>query len=404
MSGSDVLRPRTPGLKGFAQNLSMQHWQTIAKFFRIVWPIPGMAGFYIVFRYDDVRYVFLDDSAFEVPYAENIRFILHEPPFVLGMPDTPEYRRQLSAMHSVMLPSDLAALEARTRTCSETELTGAAGRVDVVGYARHVAFAVVCGYLGIGFPADGNLVLWVTRLFIYQLTYDGSDKGLRADGVAMAPRLRQHIEALIAAGKADPDCTTVLGRCLLKQRAGVAGFSDEQIRTLLIGCLVAIPQVPMFIPNAVEQLLRRPTVLQEARQAAKAENGSVAGYLFEAVRFDPLAPGLLRVAKCDVAVACGTFRETRIRKGAKVLAAFASAMHDGRRVPNPEVFDPERPESDYISFGYGLHRCFGEAINRKMLPAILQALLKYPIRRATGKAGHLSKRFIFADQLNVEWF
>jgi cytochrome P450 len=125
--------------------------------------------------------------------------------------------------------------------------------------------------------------------------------------------------------------------------------------------------------------------------------------LFEAVRFDPLAPGLLRVATADTSIAAGTAREQVIPAGKKVLAAFASAMRDARRVADPERFDITRPECDYFHFGYGLHRCFGEAINRQVLPVILQALLCQPITRAPGAAGHLTKRLFFADRLAVTW-
>ena len=55
------------------------------------------------------------------------------------------------------------------------------------------------------------------------------------------------------------------------------------------------------------------------------------------MRFDPLAPGLPRIAIQDW-IARGTPRERTIPR-ATVIAAFASAMMDDRRVP-PHRFDP----------------------------------------------------------------
>jgi hypothetical protein len=51
----------------------------------------------------------------------------------------------------------------------------------------------------------------------------------------------------------------VLGRCLEMQANGEPGFQDDQIRTALMGFIVGgPPQPPMVVPQALEQLLRRP--------------------------------------------------------------------------------------------------------------------------------------------------
>ena len=51
------------------------------------------------------------------------------------------------------------------------------------------------------------------------------------------------------------------------------------------------PQPPMVVPQAMEQLLRRPDALKGAQQAARDNDDKLlAGYVFEAMRFDPLAP------------------------------------------------------------------------------------------------------------------
>jgi cytochrome P450 len=92
-----------------------------------------------------------------------------------------------------------------------------------------------------------------------------------------------------------------------------------------------------------------------------------------------------------------------IKAGTTVAVCFASAMRDPRRVADPETFDPDRAAEAYMHFGFGLHRCFGEAINRAVLPAMLQCLLKRGIRRAPMPEGWLVKRGIFADRLWVEF-
>ena len=105
-----------------------------------------------------------------------------------------------------------------------------------------------------------------------------------------------------------------------------------------------------------------------------------------------------------VVIGRGTSHETKVPKGATVLAAFASAMMDPRRVADPKRFDHMRAASDYIHFGYDLHQCFGIHINQATLHLMLKPLLQRPnLRRAPGKAGHLTKNGPFAESLVVEW-
>ena len=103
------------------------------------------------------------------------------------------------------------------------------------------------------------------------------------------------------------------------------------------------PQPPMVTPQAMEQLLRRPDELADAHKAAIAGNDArLHEIIIEAMRFDPLAPGLPRMALTDWTIARGTRRATRIPKDATVLAVFASAVMDERRIFEPHRFKADR--------------------------------------------------------------
>lgn len=104
----------------------------------------------------------------------------------------------------------------------------------------------------------------------------------------------------------------------------------------------------------------------------------------------------------DWTLARGTRHERTLKAGSTMLAAFASAMMDPRRVSDPKRFDPHRPASDYIHFGHGLHQCFGLHINRATLHLMLKPLLKHQnLRRVPGRAGRLHKNGPFAASLTV---
>ena len=161
----------------------------------------------------------------------------------------------------------------------------------------------------------------------------------------------------------------------------------------------------MGVPQALEQLLRRPEALAGAQQAARDGNdASLAGYFFEALRFDPVAPILSRVASKTGTIAAGTSRATEVPQDANLYIALSSAMMDERRVPDPQTFNPQRAPDEYIHFGHALHQCFGIHLNKALLPLMLKALLQQKnLRRAPGAKGKLQKRGIFPDALHVNY-
>ena len=191
------------------------------------------------------------------------------------------------------------------------------------------------GYFGIPDPPGEDLRVWATRLFEFQFADGGNDPALRREVDVIAPALRTYIQGLIDARRSSGAVQDdVLGRCLAMQRKGERGFDDGHIRSSIVGFIVGgPPQPPMVVPQALEQLLRRPDALAGAQQAARDNDDQLlAGYVFEAMRFDPLAPFLPRVATKDSVLAAGTRRAVAVPKGTQVLVAFSSAMMDERRL------------------------------------------------------------------------
>ena len=406
MSGTapePVFRP--PTLKTRLGGFAMARMPFLLRVARRLWPIPRLGSTYVVTRHDDVRDVYLNDRAFGVPYKANLDIIMDGEPFFLSMGDTPEYHAGRDAMLAVMRRDDIPQLKGDAEAMAEAVVAEAGGRLEVVDrLVRRVTFDLIARYLGVPEPTDGDLRVWGTRLFEFQFADDGS-AGLRADVDRMGAALRGHIDAEIARRRAASDGKDdVMARCIAFQAEGRPGYSDVQIRTGLMGMMVGgPPQPPMVVPQALEQLLRRPDALAGAQQAARAgDDAALAGYVFEAMRFDPLAPVMPRVAVADGIVAAGTSRERRVPKGAKLMVGLSSAMMDSRRLADPYGFNPRRLPYEYIHFGYGLHQCFGMHINQAVLPAMLKPLLKRDnLRRARGSAGRLKKQGAFATELHV---
>lgn len=405
MSAAPALRPRPGPLAQWATDRAMGAMPLAFAVLRAVRPIARFSGTYLVTRADDVREVFREDDAFGVPYQAKLDVVMGGRPFILGLPDGAAYRRSLAALRRVVRPDDLARLAARAEAMAEEVVARADGRLDVVdALVRRITFDLFADYLGVPPPAGGDLDAWVTRLFEYVFVAD--DAALRADVATIAPALRRHLDGEIARRRSAGGVDDVLGRCLARQAAGDPDFDDDAIRTGLLGLIVGgPPQPPMVLPQAMEQLLRRPAALAGACAAARSgDDDALAAHVAEAMRFDPIAPWFTRRALGPQVIAEGTPRRRAVPAGATVLAAIASAMRDGTRVPDPRTFDADRTPDQYLHFGYGVHRCFGLQINRATLHRMLKPLLKRPnLRRARGRAGRLRKRGPFASSLVVEF-
>lgn len=403
LTSTQVLRPGPKGFKRLLMKGAMGAMPFVFRLLRRFWQVPHFGKTYVATLHDDVREVFATDSSFGVPHKPKLDLIMGGEPFFLGMADTPQYREDTAAMRMVIRPDDLKMLGDKVEAMAEALVDASNGRIEVVEMIRKVTFDYCSDYFGVPNPPGGDLRIWGTRLFEYQFV--ASDQPLIDEVKVIAPALRDHIDQLIAACKQGPGKRDdVLARCVAMQKKGVPGFSDAQIRTALMGFIVGgPPQPPMVVPQAMEQLLQRPDALAGAQAAARANDDDLLhGYVIEAMRFDPLAPGLPRLVLKDAVIAAGTSHEAKIPAGATILNAFASGMMDARRVPDPRSFNPRRLPHEYIHFGYALHQCFGIHMNHATLHRMLKPLLKQPnLRRAPGSAGKLSKNGAFAESLTV---
>lgn len=407
LTSDQVLRPGLRGARGWIARQAMAAVPLGFRILRRLRPILRIGSTYVVTLHDDVREVFGEDRAFAVPYKTNLDIITGGEAFFLGMGDTEAYRSSVAAMRQVMRAEDLPRLGERAEALAEKIVDRSRGRLELVGkLIRPVTFDLLSDYLGVPEPAGGRLDVWATRLFEFQFASSPKDVALLQEVNEIAPAFRAHIDDEIARRKASgAQRDDVLGRCLTLQGRGQLGFGDREIRTGVLCMLVGgPPQPPMVVPQALEQLLRRPNALSKAVAAAEENDDSLRDIVLEAMRFDPLAPGLPRIAIRDWTIARGTRRETMIPKGARVIAAFASAMMDSRRIPSPQHFDPDRRAHEYIHFGHGLHECFGRHINAAILHRMLKPLLRRPnLRRAPGREGHLLKNGPFAERLVVNF-
>ncbi len=86
--------------------------------------------------------------------------------------------------------------------------------------------------------------------------------------------------------------------------------------------------------------------------------------------FSPI-PALSRTALSDTEV-----NGWQIRKGERVLMAFAAGNRDPDGFEDPEMVKLDRFPNKHIGFGAGMHRCLGSFLARMMFQAMISEVLK----------------------------
>jgi cytochrome P450 len=262
----------------------------------------------------------------------------------------------------------------------------------------------VADYFGIASPTPGEFAAQGSAISGYLFLAAAE---LRDPAVKASTEMLGVIRAAVAARKLDRGRRDdVLERCLKLQDADVPGMDDETLIVNLFGLVVgAIPTTVAMVARALDELLRRPTELAAAHDAAaRGDSATVTRYVSEAMRFNPLGPGVPRNVLAEYTIARGSHHAHTVKPGEKVLAALQSATFDEINIDRPKEFRIDRPDHEYMHFGYGIHTCFGQYINMVQIPRVAQALLARPnLRRATGVDGTLQMAGPFPAHLIVEF-
>ncbi len=370
-----------------------------------------------------------NDEITVVALAEDVKEVLGDPkrftaglygpkmeavtgPFILGVDDTRLYHHDHAAMDRAVRAEDLPRIAEQTYAAARERVMAADGEIDVVsGLCEPVLDEIIASYFGTPGPDTATQVRWARNVF-WELFINVTNLAETRDrALADAAEWREHLDGLIAERKAQieagdevPD--DVLTRLLRLQSEDEPNFHDISIRHNILGNITGwIPTISNALPRAIDELLDREDELEGAQEAARSgDRDLVSRYIFEASRFNPQNFALLRLVAEDTTIAAGTDRETDVKAGSTVFAATLSAMHDERAIEDPDEFRTDRPWSDYMLFGYGLHTCYGQQIVRAQMPALAAALLEGPeIKRARGGDGRLDWEGPFPSGLTVRF-
>ncbi|MER8003959.1 cytochrome P450 [Streptomyces sp. NPDC095613] len=153
----------------------------------------------------------------------------------------------------------------------------------------------------------------------------------------------------VTAGEISRDTVVVNGLALL-----VAGH-ETTANMISLGTLALLEKPdqlarirdtddPAVVANAVEELLRYLTIVQD---------------------------GIFRVATEDV-----TIGGQLVRAGEALLMNLPAGNRDASFSAAPDTLDPDRNTRGHLAFGYGTHQCLGQPLARVELQVALPALLR----------------------------
>ncbi|MDF5707421.1 MAG: cytochrome P450 [Nostoc sp. S4] len=372
-------------------------------------PIFAAPSFIIVTRYADVMEVFNNDEIFTIDIFKD-KVLRDIGPFLLSMNNSPEYERQKSILRLAFPREDANNFHKIVVEESHKllEKIAASETFDLVSqYARLLPALAIRRYLGLEEISPEKIVQWTRPLFRDVFANIPNDPQVKQEAAAAHDEAAPLIDNLIARRheylKKNPQqpAITVLDRLLTMQAIPATYMSDREISNCLLGFFMGtIDLTAIAIIKAVVDLLKRPTILAAAIEAAKQQSDeAIAAYVWEALRFNPPGTGLFRLCKQDYTLAGGTERETHIKAGTLIYSASLAAMHDPAHIDRPTEFRVGRPQQSYLFFESGIHTCFGKYFSLVQIPLAVKVLL--PLGKLE-IAGKMTKDRGFPESLPIK--
>ncbi|HCT77882.1 MAG TPA: cytochrome P450 [Micromonosporaceae bacterium] len=182
------------------------------------------------------------------------------------------------------------------------------------------------------------------------LELDGATWSNMARADMAAKELMAYFTDLVAARRAQPQDDLI---------SELSDVDDaELIPNLITTFNAGFVTTTHLLGNGLTMLLDRP----ELRDRSVVD---------EILRFEPPVQIVARYALEDAEI-----EDLAVRAGEAVLVMLGAANRDPRRFPDPDRFDPDRPNNVPLSFGLGPHYCLGAALSKIEAEIAFPALFK----------------------------
>ncbi len=346
---------------------------------------------WLVSGYDEAKQVLGDAASFSNAIG-NLTNETEEDPGGLGMTDPPYHTKLRRLLTPEFTMRKLQRLKPRITAIVDGQLDAieAAGPpADLVDlFAMPIPSLVICELLGVPYEDRDEFQALSTARFEM-----GDESPLDVIGTSL-----DYLQTLVVRERANPG-EGLLGQLIRdhgdeltdRELAGLAdgiltGGHETTAASLSLGALALLQSPAYFaalgsadeqtVHLAVEELLRYLTVVQVA---------------------------FPRFSRTDVRIGA-----VDIPAGQMVLVSLSGADRDPALGQSPEAFDPTRPATSHLAFGYGIHRCVGAELARIELRIAFPALARrFPAMRPAVPMSELAFRntsaVYGAEKMPVTW-
>jgi cytochrome P450 len=398
------------GIKGFLAGLGLWAKENPKKVLQVMRKVRPV--FYLkhkniaaVTAFDTVRDVLSRDKDFGVTYGPKMRILTGGQDFYLGVDDenvdaftarlNMEMGFRRDEVEGTMIP--LVARLANER------LDALGASFDLVeDYLKPIPAQFAIDLFGLQ-DCDPMWLNKTTQILFEYLFVDIENNPIVAEEAKVASaEFRDLLDASIASGKAGPD--TVIGRGQKLDAEGFAGCDPLCLRNNILGLIIGlVPTTAKSAAMAFDYGTQNKD-MEAAFFAAHAAGDADAfnRYCRELTRLNPINPGLFRITKRDVNV-YHNGKPRELKAGTLVMASTAVAMLDKTILDEPRAIKTDRPETHYLTYGYGLHACTGRYLNDLHISTMLsEALKRGAVDRVAGEDGNLSFEGRWPSSLKVE--
>ena len=349
----------------------------------------GGQGFYVVSKYEDVRYVGRTPQIYSsVP---GITIVDNQTDFEAGQSsmlqmDPPRHARYRKLVSGGFTPRRINALEPMIRELANEILNEAeqkGGDVDyVTDIAAELPLRVIARFLGVPNEERTTLFSASNRLLGFEdKEYGTTEEDARNAAMELAMMAYRIAEDRKAAPR--DDIVTIL------QNAEVDGERLSEVDFIAFFVLLTIAgneTTRNQTSHTLRLLLEHPKELAKLLDCPTLLNSAIE----EALRFSPPVMYFRRTTKSP-----STIRGVDIPEGAYVAVYYPSANRDEDVFPDADTFDITRNPNEHLAFGDGEHFCLGASLARFQLRSMIgETLRRFPKIRRTGDISLLRSHFI----------
>ena len=349
---------------------------------------PGLSGFFLFTRYDDVASALRDHQRWSFRWGGG-------PSRELGaglFSDPPEhtlFRRMLGPAHS---PGAVARLrhevEAQALDLVEKMVSNGPPGDLHDDLAVPLPVNVIARMLGVPAEQRNDFKRWSDETVLAMNSEDPApSRTVRAVVAEFFNEMIDQRQQLLAGS--DQVSDAMLGDVLPDDLVSRLVIADHTIRPMTRAEMTSVLHQQLIggnetttslITNVVLRLLELPAVTA----AVRADPTLVDVAVEESLRFDPPVLGLFRTNDEEV-----TIGDVTVPKDSKTLMLYASANRDPRAWHDPDTFRVDRDLAGLrrrqLSFGAGIHTCQGALLARMEAGIALRlALDRFPGLRLAG--------------------